>query len=362
MFLLSESESSRWRALGELALEGGEAEPADIAADVPAGLHAPFFYYVGSLLAAGGRLPESRKWLEAGRDVEPIPASEYLLDVMDRYGGTLVIPQVIFSDPRPWGHFAGLPSLKSARENFLRVATRSLPDFEGPLSMIDVGCGSGELGVRLARSLAEAGKAGGVGAVLLIDPSAGMLEAAERNFREAFPGAKVALLESRLEEAGELAGHCDVAVASSSVHHMPAEQKEVHLGGLARHVDHFLLSELEANHDYPEQGSPELAFSAYKIFGRGIQWIFTEEAPDDVRRSCADAFLIPEAISILTERRGERTEYHMLRPQWRSLLDSSLEGFSCVCEATCYADEYVEQFMMHYARGAQRPSRYRIKS
>jgi SAM-dependent methyltransferase len=362
MFLLSESESNQWSELARHALEDGPAEPRDHAFVVAPTMRAAFFYYVGGLFAAAGLVSDARRWLEAGRDIEPIPACACLLDVLDRHGDTLVIPEVIFSDPRPWGHFAGLPTLRTARENFLRIATDSLPHFEEPLRLIDVGCGSGELGVRLMRSLIEAGKVGRVGAVALIDPSAGMLEAAGRNVAEAFPDAEIRLIQSRLEDAGALGERYDVALASSSVHHMPAELKAEHLGALSGSIDHFLLSELEANHDYPEQSSPELAFSAYQIFGRGIQWIFTEDAPDEVRRACADTFLMTEAISILTRPRGERTEYHMLRGQWRALLDLVMRGFCCVCDSTCYADEYVEQFMVHYAREAPPASRYSITS
>jgi SAM-dependent methyltransferase len=357
MFLLSSSESSQWRALAGQVLEDGAGAPEPFARQVRPDLHAPFFYHIGGLLAASGRIEESRRWLIAGREIEPVPASGYLLDVMERRGDTLVIPEVVFSDPRPWGHFAGLPSLRTARQNFLQLATESLPHFEHPFRMVDVGCGSGELGIRLARSLVDAGKVSEVGAVLLMDPSPGMLQAAARNVHEAFPRAEVRTLEARLEDAGALDELYDVAIASSSVHHMPAEDKSVHLAALSKSIDHFLLSELEANHDYPERFSPELTFSAYQIFGRGIQWVFAEEAPDDVRRACADTFLMTEAISILTEPRGRRTEYHMLRHQWRSLLEEALRGFHCACESTCYADEYVEQFMMHYARDGREAAR-----
>jgi len=313
---------------------------------------APFCYYLGTLLASRGNIEGAMTWLEAGMAVEPIPACSYLLDLLERQGGRFIIPEVAFTDPRPWGHFSGLPSLSNARSNFIERSTASLPAFKDPLRYADVGCGNGELGVGLARSLEAAGKAPGVGAVVLIDPSPGMLELAGRNVAEAFPGAEVTLVASRLEDAGELPCPCDLSIASSSVHHMTAEQKSVHLPALAESVDHFLLCELEANHDYPELGSPELAFSVYQVFGRGVQWVMEQPAPADVQRACADTFLMTEAISILSQPRGERTEYHMLRGEWKELLDEGLTGFECVCEATCYADEYVEQFMFHYARMA----------
>ena len=340
-----------WEAVAS-EVTAGRVSPTDAARRIRPDLFAPFCYYVVTLLAARGDMDAATSWLEAGKAAEPIPACSYLLDLLERQDGRFVIPEVAFVDPRPWGHFSGLTFLATARTGFIGRATASLPAFDEPLGYCDIGCGNGELGIRLARSLQSAGKASTVGAVMLMDPSPAMLELAGRNVREAFAAAEVTLLQSRLEEAPDLPGGYDLAIASSSVHHMTAEQKAVHLPALARTVDHFLLFELEANHDYPEMGSPELAFSVYQIFGRGVQWVLEEPAPADVQRACADTFLMTEAISILTQPRGERTEYHVLRGQWKDLLDRHLAGFECVCEATCCAEEYVEQFMLHYARSA----------
>jgi hypothetical protein len=352
MYLLSSEESGRWEAAASEILDGKGESVARAAARVRPDMRAAFCYYVGTMLASQGRTDEALPWLEYGKAVEPIPACSYLLDLLDRQGGEFVIPEVAFTDPRPWGHFSSLPSLSSARTNFIERATASLPDFEAPLRYADVGCGSGELGIRLVRSLESAGKITGVEDVMLMDPSPGMLDLAQRNVGQAFPGAAVTLVQAKLEDARELPGRYDFSIASSSVHHMTAEQKSVHLPRLAEVADHFLLSELEGNHDYPALGSPELAFSVYQIFGRGVQWVMDQPAPGEVQRACADTFLMTEAISILSQPRGERTEYHMLRGQWKELLGRGLSGFECVCEATCYADEYVEQFTLHYARGA----------
>jgi SAM-dependent methyltransferase len=348
MYLISAEESRRWSAAGAAALEGSAF--LGLAETVRPDLRAPFHYYIGSLLAARGDVDEARVWLQAGADDEPVPGNSYLLDLIDRHQGSLVIPEVVFSDPRPWGHFSNLPALSSARQRFIEGAASSLPLFEDDLAVIDVGCGSGELAIRLARALLESRKAPGVGAFTLLDPSPAMLELASSNVRIAFPGVEVLEIEATLQEAQDLGGHYDISIASSSVHHMPAEAKALHLARLGDAADHFLLSELEANHDYPELASPEIALSTYQVFGRGVQWIFEREAPVEVQRSCADAFLMKEAVSLLTEPRGARTEYHMLRREWQDVLGRALDEFECVCEMTCYADRYVEQFMMHYLR------------
>ncbi len=350
MLYLSGHGIENWKALAAAVEQDPSMTPADTAGGVPGNLRTPFHFYVGTMLAAKGRIPAARKWLEAGSLSEPLPACSYMLDLIERQGGALSIPEVTFSDPEPWVHFSSLPELCAARDRFLELASGSLPTFSGAFSMLDIGCGNGELGVRLIEALIAAGKVERVGSVMLMDPSAGMLELAGRNVARAFPGAEVRLLETRLEDAGELSP-CDVAIASLAVHHMPAETKRVHLGRLGETVDHFLLMELEANHDYPELHSPEIAFSVYQVFGRGLQFVFNQDAPAEVHRKCADMFLMTEAVSLLSEPRGDRTEYHMLRRQWRDLLDEAMTpGFSCLCDATCYSDPFVEQMTIHYAR------------
>ncbi|MHB8893704.1 MAG: class I SAM-dependent methyltransferase [Candidatus Geothermincolia bacterium] len=351
MLLLSEKDVERWRKLGATAVANSSRSPAAIAKDIGEDLRAPFHYYVGSMLAAKGRMAPAKKWLAAGQRLEPFPACAYMLDLIERQGDKLAIPQVTFSDPKPWGHFSSLPELKTARDNFVRLSAESLPYFDRPFSMIDIGCGSGELGVRLIRALIENRKVTEVRTVMLMDPSPAMLELAGKNVRAAFHDAKVRFLETRLEDAGDLDDDYDVALASSSVHHMPAETKTLQLGKLGGSIDHFLLMELEANHDYPELFAPELAFSAYQIFGRALQFVFSQDAPADIQRRCADIFLMTEAVSLLSEPRGRRTEYHMLRRQWLDLLDDAMgDEFSCVRDSTCYADPYVEQMMLHYSR------------
>lgn len=353
MYFLSERTIEQWRELGAVAMKNKGRTPADLSEQVRPDHRAAFCYYVGTMLSAKGRMPGGKKWLEYGRRQETVPACSYLLDFIERHSSTMVMPEVTFNDPKPWGHFSGLPQIQVARANFISTATESLPGFGRPFSMIDVGCGNGELGVRFIKSLQDAGKATEVRAVMLVDPSKKMLELAQKTVTAAFPRARVRALASRIEDAGDLDDDYDVAVASCSLHHMPAETKVAAIRKLGGSIDHFVLLEMLANHDYPELYSPEIAFSVYQMMGRALQFIFAHDAPADVQRRCADMFVMTETVSLLTQPRGERTEYHMLRGQWRDLLDEAFgEEFSCICDATCYADQLVEQLCVHYARGA----------
>jgi hypothetical protein len=140
-------------------------------------------------------------------------------------------------------------------------------------------------------------------------------------------------------------------MSSLAYHHMPVEDKRLHLLRLKPWIDHFLLFEMDADNDTPELSTPELALSVYQSYGRIMDFVYSHDAPVDVVTDCIDSFLMTEVVSLLTRPRGERTEYHMLRSQWHDLFRSSLCPEFAICsDSTCYADEYMTLFTLHYGR------------
>jgi hypothetical protein len=60
----------------------------------------------------------------------------------------------------------------------------------------------------------------------------------------------------------------------------------------------------------------------------------------------------PEAVSILTEPRGVRTDYHMLHGQWKEQFTEALgPDFGCLGEFTDYATDSMELITLHYGTG-----------
>jgi hypothetical protein len=140
-------------------------------------------------------------------------------------------------------------------------------------------------------------------------------------------------------------------MSSLAYHHLPFEKKIVHLRAMAPHFDHFVIFELDANNDTPELGSPELACSVYQSYGRIINFVFGHDDPVDVALASVDCFLMTEAVSLLTQPRGARNDYHMLRGQWHEVCARGLgPDFSCGCDSICYTDEYLNLFTLHYGR------------
>lgn len=351
VFYLSTGETERWRELSSVVLRGERLDPA-VLEDQPPPLRPALCYYLAVNLIAEGRVAEAREWLALGAGIETIRANAYLLDYLERNGGELKAVQPSFSDPRPWAHFSSLPHLSSAREVLADFFERSLPVFTEPLRVMDIGCGNGRLCVSLLKRLVGSGHAAGVGEVLVLDPSTEMLAEARSNVLEAFPGAEVIPVEGKLEQVSrELPRGYDLALCALSVHHMPYEQKEVHIGALAEAVRHIIVFELGANHDTPEMCAPELVYSVYQTFGQSLEYIFAQEAETEVQNACADIFVMSETVSLLSEPRGKRTEYHMPRAQWHRLLAGVCPpGMRCLGERTCFCDEYCELVALHYGR------------
>jgi len=242
--------------------------------------------------------------------------------------------------------------MKTARGNFIRQCGHTLPRFTGPLRFMDIGCGDGALTASILMHLIETGKVQEIGEVLLIDPSSAMLALARKNITGVFPDAAVVTANARMEEfSGSIDRRYDIAMSSLAYHHMPVEKKRIHLARLKPWIDHFLLFELDGNHDRPEVASPDLAISLYQTYGRIIDFVFSHDAPVDVAINCVDSFLMTELVSLLTQPRGVRTDYHMLRSEWQDIFGTQLgPEFSLRCDSACYADEYLTLFTLHYGR------------
>jgi SAM-dependent methyltransferase len=328
--------------------------PASFHGEIRAPLLPVFRLYAGVLLYSQGQEELGRDWIRAGsmEEGESLMLNVYLSAFLERQHGRLVMPTVCFEDPRPYVHFTGVPQMVNMRRSFGKALAHSLPRFARPVRILDVGCGDGGMLALLLDRLRQAGKIGDLETILLVDPFTAMLEKAKATLSAAFPGVEIKSICNRIEAvAPRLDARYDIAVNALAYHHMPLEHKRLHLAQIGPWIDHFVLFELDANNDSPEVGTPEMALSAYQAYGRMIQFVFSHDAPVDVAVHCVDNFLMTELVSILTQPRGRRTDYHMLQKQWFELLDQVLAPeFALGGYHVCHADEGVNFFMAHYAR------------
>ena len=132
---------------------------------------------------------------------------------------------------------------------------------------------------------------------------------------------------------------------------MPVEDERLHLARFKPWIDHFVLFEMDANNDTPGLYSPDLALSMYQSYGLMIAFAFDQDVPSVEAINCVDSFLMTEVISILTELRGERTDYYTLRTQWHDLFKTVLgPEFFLRSDTSCYEDEHMGLFTLHYGR------------
>ncbi|WP_321507364.1 class I SAM-dependent methyltransferase [uncultured Methanoregula sp.] len=353
MLFLSEQEKREWTNYGEEISRTFPA-PGHYDTKIRKNLVAAFHFYIATLLAAKGSGKQSIGWLESGtlNEEDGLFCCAFLLGFFQRHENQLITPAVVFQDPRPFIHFAGVPIMKKARWQFVRQCSHSLPVFKRPIRFMDIGCGDGALTVAVLTHLTETDKIPGIDEILLVDSSPAMAALAEKTVRSAFPDAEISVENGRIQDcSGKIDRKFEIAMSSLAYHHMPLEDKRVHLSRLKPWIDHFILFEMDANNDTPDIFTPDLALSVYQSYGRIIDFVYSHDAPVGVVNDCIDSFLMNEVVSILTEPRGVRSDYHMLRGQWHSLLSEVLgPEFSLRCDSAAYADEYMSLMTLHYGK------------
>jgi SAM-dependent methyltransferase len=353
MLFLSIEESRNWKELADRIISSS-GNPFQVDNLIRHGLIPAFHYYIGTLLLSKGLNQAGRAWINDGLAGEQggLFSNAFLSSYLGRNQGKLVIPETIFADPAPYVHFAGTPVLVDSRSRFRSHCVHALPRFTKPLKIMDIGCGHGMVLADLLLDLRKSGIIGAVEEILLIDPSEAMLRLAKNNISGAFPESRVILSQARIEALSDkIDGRYDIALASLSYHHMPYETKLIHLKRLKDQIRFFILFEMEANNDTPEMHSPELALSVYQSYGSLMDFVFAHDAPVEIAVSSIDRFLMSEAIYFFIEPRGKRTDYHMLRSQWRQTFHEGLsDSFSCLCDSTCYGDENMGLFTMIYGQ------------
>lgn len=355
MQFLSPKESGQWKILLDTIIR--ERKKPDEGFEFINLIHharrCGFCFAAGVGLAESGHQEEAFSWLTAGAAFECIENTMcgYIKSYMTRNGG-LVTSSQPFGDPTAYLPFTEVSPIKAGKEVFISEMIRSLPDFNREVRLLDIGCGDGSLTRHIIASLLRRGLVLGISDIDLVEPSAPMLSCAASDLSVLYPDMKINSHEVLIQEAfTHLSPETDIAIASLSCHHMPYQDKEILFRQIGEKIRHLLIFEIDANHDLPEKDSPELLVSIYQSYGRLITMLLSHPSPPGAGERCADYFLMAEVISLLTEERGVRRDYHMLKEQWNVLLGRSLgHDFTLKCDTTCYADPWIRLFFLHYGR------------
>lgn len=350
MYHLAADEQILWQELGKEVITGKLTAQSSLSGIRPA-LRAHFHFYAGGLAAGQGEQKKAGDWFREGALEEDGIFNAIMASYLERHDGRFYMPEMIFADPRHYEHFTAVPAIIDMREKFVRFASSSLPLISGPLTILDVGCGDGSLLVLLLQRLITAGRVQKIGQAILVDSSAAMLDCAAVKLQQAFPEIIIDQRHGRIQEhAAKLSADINIALLSLAYHHMPADDKAIHLREMAGLTENLLLMEMDGDNDTPQHGSPELAVSVYQSYGPLIDAIFAHDAPIAVSQGCVDNFVMAEVISFLTQPRGKRNDYHMLRGQWSQIFSENLTGHLCRGETTVLASDGCEFFASHWGR------------
>lgn len=353
MLYLSDREREQWRSIVQDVCEQTR-DPETVLNAIRPNLRSAFCFYAGVELTLTGRSEEGVRWLTAGtfREADGLFSNAFLLGFLKRRGGELSIAANPFDDPKYYVHFTTVPHMKESRTRFLHHISQSVPIFDHPISLMDIGCGDGSLTAAVISSLTESGKIPGIEKILLVDSSPAMISLATETIQRHHPGIEISTANSRIENLiDHITTRYDIAVSSLAYHHMQVEEKEKNLAGLKPWIDHFILFEVDANNDAPLLHSPELALSVYQLYGRIIDFIFSHDAEVEIAVSSVDMFLMSELVSLMTQERGVRADYHMPKTAWHALFRKILgPEFTLRCDSDAYADDYLAIFTLHYGR------------
>src|SRR5512133_3935938 len=156
MHLLSPSESALWSALGG-EIRAKALAPGDIALPLRSNMIPAFHYYAGGLLSSNGMPEVGREWFQAGVliEAEGLFSNTFFTSFLNRHNGSLEMPAEVFADPRPYMHFTTVPMMRAARANFLSQLCHTLPRFDHPVRIMDIGCGDGSLTALMLDHLRE---------------------------------------------------------------------------------------------------------------------------------------------------------------------------------------------------------------
>lgn len=109
---------------------------------------------------------------------------------------------------------------------------------------------------------------------------------------------------------------------------MPRREKLPLLQRLSHLTPHILFGDVNWTDELPKD-DPELAYVTAKGYGLVFADILASPTSPADQRAAIYQFLLPEAISVLKEEIGSRTDYHITMDDWNEL--AAAAGFVTMC-------------------------------
>jgi hypothetical protein len=287
--------------------------------------------YAGILLALNNRIADAIRLLRLCRDrVFDSVVADYLERAQSFQPASKA-----FEETTPYDIWTQTDLYKSQMaatlDAIIAFARRTPPPSTNTSpTIIDIGPGNGVLLVEIIKRLLDLYPLEELH-LILVEQSPKMLAATQEYCRESlsipikFTAIPCQLQRITGEQLAKLEEQRPIWFinASLSLHHMPGELKLPTMRMLASLSAPCLISEANANHDLPEQGSPELVYSVIESYGGVIQDLLKSTISQMEKQICIDNFLLTEATNILKNDRQHRVDYHALIPEWQQIAEQA---------------------------------------
>jgi hypothetical protein len=251
----------------------------------------------------------------------------------------------VFKDARPYHIYTQTPLYKAHEaalvKNISKFAKTNPPPSGETVTIIDIGQGDGELTAQYVSRLVDQYNLEKV-RLVFIDPFEDQMHMAAEHCKEAIPAnCEIIKISAKAQElsaqqVNQLQSLKPVwfITAALSVHHMPKEQKIPMLRTMKSISDHFILAEVDWDHDLPAKDSPELIWSVARNYGFIYRDVLELPISVEERKLCLYHFLVDEAVNILKQDRNNRIDYHTQIPEWQSIAQSA--GYRCSAPTPTY--------------------------
>jgi hypothetical protein len=226
------------------------------------------------------------------------------------------------------------------------------PPDSAEVSILDIGTGNGILISKVINRILEEHRIDKINLILL-DPSEDMLSVSEKhcqgNIKTKLNISKICCKSQDMTEDAVKIIHTYLPLwfthCSLSIHHMPCEAKIEFLKKMKKLSQHFIIGDVNWNHDVPEKKSPELIYSVYKSYGFVFQNVMDGDLTEDDIEGAIDNFLLSEAINIIKNDKESRIDYHTTIDEWVKIARQA--GFSNpVVRAGAETNGFVHSFLM----------------
>lgn len=286
------------------------------------------YLYAGVLLAADQRIELALEKLKICLDH---PFAKALIQYLEKQH-QFTSPVRTFADTRPYDVWVKTDYYqtyqKKAKTSFGRFVREYFMhlDQKKTYAVIDVGVGNGVFINGIINQLAEITGLNHI-SLIAIEASAAMLQATSQ-YLESHCQINVDVIpvnqyiqDVPLDHYANYISQSELlfTMASASIHHVPEHQKLALIRKWHSFSDHVLIFESQGNHDIPAAGSPEFVYSVAEFYGFFIEDMTRSEAPEMDRTLCIEHLALAEAITMLSNPKEKRGDYHTSLAHWQSI-------------------------------------------